>query len=103
MRRLSFIVAKFQLLIVASHIPGNDNKAADALSRDRLIDFRSFITQAQEQPSSIPVEWLDFLVITKPDWTSLAWTRLWTSTVWQLGGLMIQLNVATCPFVRRQI
>jgi len=79
MRCLSFIVAKFQLLIVASHIPGKDNHAADALSRDRLTDFRSFITQAQEQPSSIPVELLDLLVITKPDWTSPAWTRLWTS------------------------
>jgi len=67
-------MAKFQVLIVASHIPGKDNLAADALSRDRLIDFRSFITQAQEQPPSIPVELLDLLVITKPDWTSPVWT-----------------------------
>ena len=36
MRCLSFFTAHIQLVVVAEHIPGRVNGAADALSRDRL-------------------------------------------------------------------
>jgi len=38
-RCLAFITAKFQFLLSASHIPGVENTAADALSRNKVVVF----------------------------------------------------------------
>ena len=80
LRTLVFIKAKFRfLLVVASHIPGEDNDLADALSKDNLSYFLSNHPQANENPSSLPQELLDLIVVVKPDWTSVSWTSLWTA------------------------
>ena len=80
LRCMAFITAKFQFLITASHIPGIENTAADALSRDKVNLFHSICPQADHAPSAIPASLLDLLVLSKPDWTSWHWTELWNST-----------------------
>ena len=62
MRCLAFVAAKFQFSMVASHL-----RLADALSRDRLLLFRSHNPQAQPHPAMIPPELLVLLLVTKPD------------------------------------
>ena len=76
-RCLAFITAKFQFLLSASHIPGVENTAADALSRNNLDVFHSIYPQANSAPAPIPAPLLDLLLLSKPDWTSWSWTELW--------------------------
>ena len=80
-RCLSFIMAKFNVNLFASHIRGSDNTLADhdALSRKNTDYFLANFPQAQLSPTRIPSELLDLLVVDKPDWRSPNWTRLWTS------------------------
>ena len=54
LRCLAFLSAKFQCQILASHIPGTHNNAADALSRNQLPLFLSIIPQADVHPTHIP-------------------------------------------------
>ena len=76
-RNLFFITAHYNLLIVTVHVPGVENVAADALSRDNLSLFRSQVRHAQPDPTVIPAELLQLLVSSRQDWTSTAWINLW--------------------------
>ena len=67
LRCLSFFMAKFQFTV--SHVAGSKNVLADALSRNN----------ASRLPTPIPQELVDLLIVTRPDWTSSHWTRLWNS------------------------
>jgi len=67
MRCLAFIQAKWQVSVVAEHIPRIHNTLADALSRNKLSTFRSLFPQANSQPTPIPAAIVDLLVITRPD------------------------------------
>ena len=73
---LHFIVAKFNLLISAAHLPGAANSLADSLSHDNLSFFLSNYPQANRNPSIIQPALLDLLVYSKPDWTSQSWTKM---------------------------
>ena len=66
-RCLAFFAAYFEYRIRAIHIPGRENGAADALSRNRLAQFRSQVQLAEAQPSPLPKELLDMLVHRHPD------------------------------------
>ena len=79
-RCLAFISARYQFQAYAVHVPGVENTLADALSRNNLPLFRSTYPQANQEPSPIPSELLDLLLISKPDWISEQWTSLWSST-----------------------
>lgn len=46
MRCLFFFLAQYRITLQGEHIPGVDNGAADALSRDRLSSFRMQVPQA---------------------------------------------------------
>lgn len=71
LRCLSFILAKFQLTIIAEHnIPGAYNDIADALSRNELALFRSLLPQARAQPIPIPKPLLDLVISDRLNWTS---------------------------------
>ena len=70
MRCLAFISAKFEFFTFASHIRGVDNTLADALSRNNRQLFHSLHPQAKKEAAPIPMEWLDLLIVDKPDWTS---------------------------------
>lgn len=79
-RCLAFIKAKYQFSLFATHIPGINNDLADALSRNNLPYFFSHHQQAVTDPTPIRQELLDLNVISKPDWTSAQWTKLWSAT-----------------------
>ena len=79
LRCLSFLMAKFHFTVHASHVAGSKNVLADALSRNNLDQFLLLHPQANRFPTPIPQELVDLLIVTRPDWTSSLWTRLWNS------------------------
>ena len=78
-RCLAFIMAKCEFFLFATHIKGQHNKIADALSRNNMSLFKSLYPQAQPAPTDIPTALLDLLIVRKPDWLSASWTELWSS------------------------
>ena len=56
MLRCLFFEAHFKFEHTARHIPGRDNTAADALSRNCLAEFFSLHPQAPQLPASIPLQ-----------------------------------------------
>lgn len=72
---MSFFTARFQLRVVAAHIPGSKNVAADALSRNRLSVFRLQVPNARPEATMVPQELWDMLVTRRPDWTSQTWSE----------------------------
>ena len=83
LRCLFFILAHFELSLRAEHIPGVLNGAADAISRDNIHNFHSQVPEACMTPSVIPGAVLDLLFHQQPDWTSPAWSQLFTSCLQQ--------------------
>ena len=81
LRCLFFIEAYFDLTLTATHIPGVENRAADAISRNNLDEFFSLNPQAQSQPATPPPGLISQLVLPKEDkpWTSNDW-RDWLET-----------------------
>ena len=73
MRSLSLFAAKFEVVLVAEHLPGRLNEAADAISRGNLPLFFRQVPTAARQPTAIPKELLDILLTRQPDWTSEYW------------------------------
>ncbi len=99
MRCSAFITARFNFVVSASHIRGVDNTLADALSRDNAILFHSLHPQALPQATPIPPVLVELL--SKPDWASQHWTRLWSS-IFELhppNELMLQLKFVIVNFV----
>ena len=76
MRCLFFFTAFYQIYLVASHLPGKMNTAADALSRGNPSLFLQLVPEACRQPSPIPNLLLQHLILSSPDWTSTAWTAV---------------------------
>ena len=74
LRCLAFYAAYFRFQYQATHVPGVQNTAADALSRNNMLLFTSLIPQGQQV--CIPPAVLDLLVHRRPDWGSQAWTNL---------------------------
>ena len=79
MRCLHFITAQYDIRMVAEHIQGTLNTAADALSRNSLCAFQGIIPEADPNPTLIPVMLVDTLMVTKPDWLSTNWTSLFST------------------------
>ena len=79
LRCFHFYSALFQFDYLAEHIPGVQNNAADALSRDNLHLFPSLFSQ--ETQYSVPSQLSDLLVSQRPDWGSLSWTALFVDTL----------------------
>ena len=75
MRSLSFFLAAYNVSIVGEHIPGVDNGAADALSRNDASTFLPQVPSARQSPTEIPAKLLQMLVYQRPDWTSRSWTN----------------------------
>lgn len=81
MLTLFFYTAVFQLVVVAEHVAGRDNEAADAISCDRVPNFLSLIPQASPEATRVPANLVDLLVTNQPDWTSSEWKTLFVSTL----------------------
>lgn len=81
LRAMFLFTAKHSLFIVGEHIPGVQNTAADALSRDKLPLFLQLTPEAKAAPTPIPHELKEALVLSQPDWTEPTWRRLLQSTL----------------------
>ena len=79
MRTLSFFLATHNMGLIGEHIPGVDNGAADALSRDNASAFLLQVPTARKAPTVVPEELVQMLVTSQPDWTSSTWINLFTS------------------------
>ena len=79
LRCLFFLEARFQLTLTAAHVPGVDNGAADAISRNRLELFFDLIPQAQRSACPVPEE-LVWRLVTQDQWTSVNWRR-WSESL----------------------
>ena len=73
---LSFFVAYYQLYLDPVHLPGKDNEAADALSRDNLPIFLQLVPSAEQAPTQIPDILVEALIHKTPEWWSPAWTTV---------------------------
>lgn len=80
LRCLHFYSAMYNFSIIAHHIPGNHNHAADALSRNRINDFFLFVPQASPNPTN-PPEAAMGLALKAMDWTSPRWREKFTSSL----------------------
>ena len=76
---LFFFEAIFEFHMQASHIPGVDNRLADALSRDKLSSFLPKAYAMEQSPSSIPSTLLELLQDLQTDCTSAAWRDMFNS------------------------
>ena len=77
LRCLFFLEAHFRFDHIVSHIPGRENCAADALSRDNITKFFSLLPQAPRMPSTVPPALADQSLT----WTSQRWRGLFRDTL----------------------
>ena len=70
---LFFLEAHYDLTVVAVHVPGVNNEAADSVSRNNLSMFFSPIPQADPQQSPAPRAVVDLLTQRHP-WTDVDWS-----------------------------
>ncbi len=76
MRSLFFFSAHHNVIVVGQHIPGVENRGADALSRNDTATFHSQVSLANKDPTVIPPELEEMLLSSRPNWTSIMWTSL---------------------------
>ena len=79
LRCLYFYAAHFQFTYAARHIPGVNNVAADALSRNHMSTFLSLVPQGTL--TQIPPSATAFLLHSRPDWGSRDWIRLFKTSL----------------------
>ena len=80
MRSLFFFLARWNVALECQHIPGVENGAADALSRNDLPSFQRLRPEACRAPTELPDKLLQALVVEQPDWTVTSWTSLLTTS-----------------------
>ena len=81
LRTLWFFVAHFDISISITHIAGAHNGTADTLSRDNMQQFFLLHPQADLLPTPIPDELVQIISVSTPDWTSTAFSQLFTTTI----------------------
>ena len=75
-RCMFFFRAYWGFELRAEHVPGEQNVAADAISRNNLSLFSQVLPGASPQPCPIPQSLVELLIVQRPDWTSPSWTAL---------------------------
>ena len=68
--QLTFFLAHFHFTAYAVHLPGVQNVAADALSRNDTSSFFQQVPIASRMPVLVPLELMEALIFHQPDWTS---------------------------------
>ena len=63
------------------HVPGSDNGAADAFSRNKVTSFLSLLPQANPSPSPTPQPLVELLSDKSLVWTSPRWKQLLEATL----------------------
>lgn len=78
-RALFLLGAVYKFTFRARHLPGNINKAADALSRNNVPLFLQLLPQASSSPTLIPATLHKVLIMAVPNWLSHDWRVLFSS------------------------
>jgi hypothetical protein len=78
---LHFFLAHYDIRLLARHIAGVDNTAADALSRNNLTVFFQCLPQANAAASPLPPALVELLVNQRPDWLSPTWRAMFLDIV----------------------
>ena len=81
LRCLAFYLAHYHLSLSAQHVAGSSNAAADALSCNDLKSFFASLPQAAPNPTRIPEEVVQLIILERPDWTSKRWRELFPATL----------------------
>ena len=81
LRVLFFCEAHFGFKHVADHIPGKENKVADALSHHRAHELFSLFLQAPQTPFKVPPELLKLILQPSLSWISPGWKSLFQATL----------------------
>ena len=81
LRCLWFFSAHFDIRVVASHIPGVVNIAADQLSRNKSMEFLQANPHASRTPVPFPTPLLKLVSPRKQDWTSPSFLRHFKRTI----------------------
>ena len=67
--------------LLAEHLPGRENGAADALSRGNRDLFFQQVHSSKKEPTAIPQVLLDVQMDHQPDWTSRTWRERCAATL----------------------
>ena len=78
LRSMFFIAAHWNIHMHATHLPGVENVAADALSRNNLSTFLQAVPGAADLPTPIPAALVDLVIWEQPDWLSPRWAQLFS-------------------------
>ena len=81
LRCLFFAEAMFSVRLVARHIPGRDNIAADSVSRNNLDRLFLSRPQAERNPVQVP-EGVVKQLVSQQQWTSHTWKN-WLASWWR--------------------
>ena len=80
LRCLVFCAAKYNFWFTGVHIPGTENTLADALSRNKVVLFRSQAPVIMRQlPDAIAPGIVHLLSLPNPDWLSPDWIQLFNT------------------------
>ena len=74
--RLAFLEATMEFILVAEHIAGVDNVAADALPRGRIMVACSVLQEVEEIATEVPERLLELLGEKEPNWHVREWGEL---------------------------
>ena len=84
LRCLHFFLAHCDIKLVARHIAGICNTAADALSRNKLDIFFQCSPQASRVQTQVPGSLQDMLLHHRPDWLCPSWRRMFLDILGKL-------------------
>ena len=71
-----FMAAYFSITVRAYHIPGSENTAADAISRNDSSRFMQAVPEADPELTTVPWRLVELMVLLQPDWMSSHWAQL---------------------------
>ena len=78
LRSIFFIAAHWNIHVYATNLPGVENVAADALSRNNLSTFLQAVPGAADLSTPIPAALVDMVIWEQPDWLSRRWAQLFS-------------------------
>ena len=76
---LFYLQPKFNFRLRSCHIPGTENLAADALSRNQMALVFFCNSQVDSEATLIPLKWPALLLDPEVVWTSQHWTSWFES------------------------
>ena len=80
--RCLFFEARYSFQISSSHIAGEANTLADAMSRSNMVSGMQVLgPNVRESQVTPPRALIDLLINAKPDWTSPAWRKMFKDTL----------------------